>query len=130
MSGMARAAPMMPGSVATFCSCSSERSRWIAASSSSSAKTRAGTRMSARASAGISHSVSSILVSSDIEHDLGPPDIAASGELEAMVRHCLHEVRRASAVAGYGRTKARLVEVESLQPLGDEVLGPRQEDEL
>jgi len=55
-SGIASAASTIPGSVATFSSCSSERSRSIAASSSRSANTLAGTRMSARAVTGISQS--------------------------------------------------------------------------
>src|ERR671939_184203 len=73
MSGIAIAASTMPGSVATFWSCSSDLSVRIAASSSASANTRAGTRMSSRAVAGISQRVSSIRTGSDIEHDVPAP---------------------------------------------------------
>ena len=57
MSGIASAASTIPGSMATFCSCSSDRSPRIASSSTSSANTRAGTRMPGHADAGISQSV-------------------------------------------------------------------------
>src|SRR5688572_24344913 len=130
MSGIASAASTIPGSVATFWSCSSERSCSIAASSSSSAKTRAGTRMSPRDSAGISQSVSSIRLRSDIEHHLRPPDTAVAGKFKAMVRHCFHEVGGTTAVAGDDCPKTRAVEVEPFQALRDEVFGLREEDEL
>src|SRR5918999_356087 len=130
MSGIASAASTIPGSVATFWSCSSERSCAIAASSSSSAKTRAGTRMSPRDSAGISQSVSSMRLRSDIEHDLRPPDGAVVGEFEVMVRHCFHEVGGTATVAGDDCPETRAVEVESFQALRDEVFGLREEDEL
>src|ERR671938_415821 len=109
MSGIAIAASTMPGSVATFCSCPSERSARIASSSSSSANTRAGTRMSSRALAGISHSVSSIRTGSDIEHHVAAPAVAVAVQLEVVVRDRLDEV-------------AGLV--------GHEPLGLGQEDEL
>src|SRR5919106_2010250 len=130
MSGIASAASTIPGSVATFWSCSSERSCAIAASSSSSAKTRAGTRMSPRASGGIPQSVSSMRVMSDIEHDLRPPDTAVAGKFEAMVRHCFHEVRRTATVAGGDCPKTRAVKLQPFQPLRDEILALREEDEL
>src|SRR5919197_3499059 len=85
MSGIASAASTIPGSVATFCSCSSERSRTIAARISSSAKTRAGTRMSGRASAGISYSVSSIRRGSDVEDHPRFPLLADLAEVEIVV---------------------------------------------
>src|SRR5919197_1584016 len=91
MSGIASAASTIPGSVATFCSCSSERSRTIAAGSSSSANTRAGTRMSGRASAGISYSVSSMRRGSDIEHDPSVPHAVLACELQAVIRRRLDE---------------------------------------
>jgi hypothetical protein len=80
MSGIAIAASTMPGSVATFCSCSSERSARIAERISSSANTRAGTRMSSRVSAGSSYSVLSIRRGSDVEDDPRVPDVAVSFE--------------------------------------------------
>src|SRR3954470_531859 len=97
MSGIAIAASTMPGSVATFCSCSSERSVRIASSRSASANTRAGTRMSSRASAGISQSVSSTRVGrgpSDIEDDVPAPAVAVTPKLEVVVRDGLDEVAR------------------------------------
>src|SRR3954466_16247992 len=94
MSGIAIAASTIPGSVATFCSCSSERSVLIAASRPASANTRAGTRMSSRAVAGISQSVSSMRTGSDIEHDVPAPAVAVTVQLEVVVRHCLDEVPR------------------------------------
>src|SRR3954449_2892092 len=92
MSGIAIAASTMPGSVATFCSCSSDRSVRIAASSSASAKTRAGTRMSSRAAAGISQRVSSIRTGSDIEHDVPAPAVAVTVQLEVVIRDGLDEM--------------------------------------
>src|SRR5919199_1178601 len=91
MSGIAYAASTIPGSVATFWSCSSEWSVRIAASSSSSANTRAGTRMSGRASAGISNSVSSILRGSDIEHHGCTPPSRALLERQAVPRRGLDD---------------------------------------
>src|ERR671934_760768 len=101
MSGIASAASTMPGRVATFWSCSRERSVRMAARSSSSAKTRAGTRMSGRASAGISQTVSSIRRSSDIEDEPSLPDAVPLGELEPVVGHGLHERRRAPDPAAH-----------------------------
>src|ERR671937_38678 len=120
MSGIASAAPTMPGSVATFCSCSSELSREIASSSSASAKTRAGTRMSARADAGISHSVSSTRRSSDIENDACSEATALLLELEPMVGDGLHERRRLAPDAVDGRGQARLLHGQPANPLRDE----------
>src|SRR3954447_2198841 len=122
MSGMAIAASTIPGSVATFWSCSSERSVRIAASSSASAKTRAGTRMSARALAGISHSVSSIRTGSDIEHHVAAPAVAVAVKLEVVVRDRLDGVARlAGAPDDDGRHRvladdevARLIRHEAL----------------
>src|SRR3954453_7198034 len=94
MSGIAIAASTMPGSVATFCSCSSERSVRIAASRSASANTRAGTRMSSRADAGISQRLSSIRTGSDIEHDVPAPAVAVTVQFEVVVGHGLDEVAR------------------------------------
>src|SRR5689334_10484565 len=96
MSGIASAASTMPGSVATFWSCSSERSVRIASSSSASANTRAGTRMSARALAGISHRVSSMRSGagprSDIQHDVPAPAVAVTSKLEVVVGHGLDQM--------------------------------------
>src|SRR5262245_8773988 len=55
MSGMARAALTMPGSIAPLASCSREASLRICAMSRSSATTRAGTRIPGLASGGIRH---------------------------------------------------------------------------
>src|SRR5206468_12354833 len=111
MSGMARAASTTPGSVATFWSCSSERSVAIASSSSASANTRAGTRMSARAEAGISQRVSSIRRGSDIEdHGRGPAAAVGGLERQAVVGHGLDQVRRVGAPGVDLRPQAVLVE--------------------
>src|ERR671934_250466 len=91
MSGIAIAASTIPGSVATFWSCSSDRSARSAARSSSSANTRAGTRMSARAVAGISYSVSSMGRGSDIEHDARLPHGTLLRESQPMIGRRLHE---------------------------------------
>src|SRR5919198_3861554 len=130
MSGIAIDASTMPGSVATFWSCSSERSVRIACMSSSSAKTRAGTRMSSRASAGISQSVSSIRTGSDIEHDVPAPSVAVTVELEVVVRHGLHEMPRlADAPDDHGRHRI-LADDEVARLVGYEALGLGEEDEL
>src|SRR4051812_46590837 len=94
MSGIAIAASTIPGSVATFWSCPSERSVRIAAMSPSDAKIRAGTRMSSRAVAGISQRVSSTRTSSDIEHDVPAPAVAVAVKLEVVVGDRLDEVAR------------------------------------
>src|SRR3954462_10487830 len=98
MSGIAIAASTIPGSVATFCSCSSDRSVRMAASRSASANTRAGTRICSRAAAGISQSVSSIRTGSDIEHDVPAPALAVAVKLEVVVGHGLDEVARLARV--------------------------------
>src|SRR5437588_7520735 len=130
MSGMAKAASTTPGRVATFWSCSSERSATIASISSASANTRAGTRMSARADAGISQSVSSIRCRSDIEHHRRPPAAVRRLHAEPVVGNGLHEVRRVGASAFYTRAYAALVDgLEVNSPRHDSVaLG--DEDEL
>src|SRR3954465_3168591 len=130
MSGIAIAASTIPGSVATFCSCSSERSVRIAASRSASAKTRAGTRMSARALAGISQSVSSMRTGSDIEHDVPAPAVAVTVQLEVVVRHGLDEVTRLARAPDDDRGH-RVPAAEGVACLvGDEALGLGEEDEL
>src|SRR5262245_58319688 len=129
MSGIASAAPTIPGSVATFFSCSREPSREIASTSSASANTRAGTRMSVRAEAGISQSVSSTRCSSDIENDACPPATARLLELEPMVGDGLHERRWLAGHARDGRGQPRLVDGEPGDALGDEAAGLGGEDE-
>src|SRR3954447_13094614 len=130
MSGIAIAASTIPGSVATFCSCSSEWSVRIAASRSASAKTRAGTRMSSRASAGISHSVSSIRTGSDIEHDVRAPAVAVAVQLEVVVGHGLDEVARlARAPDDHGGDRV-LAHDEVARLVGDHPLVPREKHEL
>src|SRR2546423_1112486 len=130
MSGIASAAPTMPGSVATFWSCSSELSCEIASISSASAKIRAGTRMSARAEAGISHSVSSTRCSSDIENDACPEATALLLELEPMVGHGLHERRRLARDAVDGRGEARLLHGQLAHAFRDEAERVCREDEV
>src|SRR4051794_34764297 len=130
MSGIAIAASTMPGSVATFWSCSSERSLRIAASSSSSAKTRAGTRMSSRASAGISQSVSSMRTGSDIEHDVPAPAVAVTVQLEVVVGDRLDEVARLARAADDDRGHGVLADDEVACLVGHEPLGLGEEDEL
>src|SRR5919199_723298 len=116
MSGIAIAASMIPGSVATFCSCSSDWSSAIASSSSRSANTRAGTRISLRAVAGISQLVSSSRRSSDIEYDVGAPALAGGLEREPVVGDCLYEARRVVRCATHPRVQALIVEPELLEP--------------
>src|ERR671938_416515 len=103
MSGIAKAASTMPGSMATFWSCSSERSASIASSSSLSANTLAGTRI--EPVVGISQSVSSTCRSSDIEHHLRAPAVVCRLELEAMVGDRLHERPRIAEDAVDGGVK-------------------------
>src|SRR5919204_1849225 len=100
MSGIASDAWTIPGSVATFASCSSERSRWIADRSSKSANTRAGTRMSGRALAGISQSSSSIrrIGSSDIEHHRSSVPGVRRLERQPVVGHRLDDRRGLSVM--------------------------------
>src|SRR3954469_711029 len=131
MSGMAIAASTIPGNVATFCSCSSERSVRMAASSSASANTRAGTRMSARADAGISHSVSSMRTgSSDIEHDVPAPPVAVTPQLEVVVGHRLDEVARLAEAAHDDARDRVLADDEVAHAVGDEAVGLGEEHEL
>src|SRR4051812_44319011 len=130
MSGIAIAASTMPGSVATFCSCSSDLSVRIAASSSASAKTRAGTRMSARASAGISHSVSSIRTGSDIEHDVPAPAVAVTVELEVVVGDRLDQVARLAGAPDDDGGHGVLADDQVARLVGDQPLGLGEEHEL
>src|SRR6266511_228444 len=130
MSGIASAASTIPGRVATFWSCWSEWSPSIAASSSSSAKTRAGTRMSGRASLGISHSVSSMRRSSDIEHDPGTPAAVEGLELEPVVRDRLDEWGRGAAAALDHSPRLGWMQLDLGQPAGHERLRLGQEDQL
>src|SRR3954454_22614539 len=130
MSGMAIAASTIPGSVATFWSCSSEWSVRIAASSSSSAKTRAGTRMSCRAPAGISQSVSSIRTGSDIEHDVPAPAVAVTMQLEVVVRHGLDEVPRLAGAADHHGGHGVLADDEVARLVRDQPLRLGEEHEL
>src|ERR687886_408386 len=130
MSGIASDAPTMPGNVATFCSCSSERSVRIASSSSASANTRAGTRMSGRESAGISQSVSSTRRGSDIEHRRGPVAIPVALEREAVVGHGLHEVRRLAAGELDLGARPPGPELDVADAVRHERLGLGEEDEL
>src|SRR5581483_5191563 len=124
MSGMASAASTIPGSMATFSSCSSERSPASAPSSSSSANTRAGTRMPGRASRGISHSISPMRIgcSSDVEDDMGTPPSLPGLEAETVQRHRLDEVPRLAAPAGDRRAQPVRLQLERLQPLRHELL--------
>src|SRR5215212_3786443 len=130
MSGIASDASTIPGSVATFASCSSERSLAIASSSSRSAKTRAGTRMSGRESAGISQSVSSTRRMSDIEHRRSAIPAAGRLEREPVVGHGLDEVRRVAALELDLRAQARLAQVDRAHAGGHERLRLGEEDEL
>src|SRR6266540_1947378 len=129
MSGIAIAASTMPGSVATFWSCSSERSRRIAARISSSAKIRAGTRMSARASAGISYRVSSIRRGSDIEHHARLPRAVPFAELEPMIGRSLHD-RLDLGQASLERGAETALDELGACLIGDERVGVREVDEL
>src|SRR5215210_452765 len=136
MSGIAIAASTIPGRVATFWSCSSERSVRNAASRSSSANTRAGTRMSSRASAGISQSVSSTRAGagaggrSDIEDDVPAPALAVTPKLEVVVRDRLDEVTRLAEAPDDDRGHGVLADDEVAHLVGDEPVGLGQEHEL
>src|ERR671931_179422 len=126
MSGIANAASTIPGSVATFCSCSSDLSAAIASSSSWSANTRAGTRIAP--AAGISQSVSSTCRSSDIEHHLRVPPVAGRLELETMVGDRLHQWPRRAEVSPDSSFEA--VAQRDLRVLRDEAFRLGQEQEL
>src|SRR5919199_2979607 len=131
MSGIAIAAPTIPGSVATFCSCSSDESRSIACSSSSSANSRAGTRISGRASRGISHVTSSMRCKRglDIENDASVPRLAASRELESVIGRGLDQ--RLDLRSATPQANASVVAVElHLGVVGDEALGVGEVDQL
>src|SRR4051812_21758960 len=136
MSGIASAASTMPGRVATFCSCSSERSVRIASSSSASANTRAGTRMSSRALAGISHRVSSMRSGagagrrSDIEHDVPAPAVAVTPKLEVVVGHGLDEMARLVDPADDHPGDCVLADDEVADVVGHEPVGLGEEHEL
>src|SRR4051795_3671295 len=130
MSGIAIAASTMPGSVATFCSCSSDLSVRIAASRSASANTRAGTRMSSRAAARISHSVSSMRTGSDIEDDVPAPAVAVTVQLEVVVGDRLDEVARLARASDDDGRHRVLADDEVARLVGDQALGLGQEDEL
>src|SRR5437588_12135312 len=112
----------MPGSVATFCSCSSERSARTAARISSSANTRAGTRMSDRAEAGISYSVSSMRCRSDIQDDSSVPDAVLACEAKIVVGRRLDEWLELRAPADQRRVHGVRGEPYVDFPLGDEAL--------
>src|SRR5215211_3002372 len=130
MSGIAIAASTMPGSVATFSSCSSERSSRIASSSSWSANSRAGTRMSARAVGGISHIASSIRTGSDIEHQRGAPRSSLLLHREAMVGDGLDQVGGVRPAPADRRVERIADQLEALRALGQESLRLDQIDEL
>src|SRR4051795_8003232 len=130
MSGIAIAASTIPGSVATFCSCSSDRSVRMAASRSASANTRAGTRMSSRAAAGISQSVSSTRTGSDIEHDVPAPAAAVAVQLEDVVGDRLDEVARLASAADDDGGHRVLADDQVARLVGHEPLGLGEEHEL
>src|SRR5918999_3931386 len=130
MSGMAIAASTTPGSVATFWSCSSDRSVEIASSSSSLANTRAGTSMSSRDSAGISQSVSPTRRSSDIEPQPGTPPVALALEREPVVGHRLHQMRRLAPPSLDDRLHAPFLERDVTRPFRDQPVPLGKEDEL
>src|ERR671910_3542353 len=138
MSGIAIAASTTPGSVATFSSCSSERSSRIASRISRFANTRAGTRMSPRAVTGISHSVSSSDLrfvigapgSSDVEDDPGAPGLVVLVHLQPMVGDGLHEMGRGCSRAAHRRIELIARQVERIDPLGNELLRLGEKDEL
>src|SRR6059036_3606296 len=131
MSGIAIAAPTTPGSVETFCSCSSERSPEISARISSSAKIRAGTRMSARDDAGISHMVSSMRIGwrSDIEHDPAAPGPVLRAEAKPVQRNAFHE-RPGLSSTGVQEPAERGARERQVGALGNEPLGLGEEHEL
>src|SRR5579884_4174702 len=127
---MASAAPTTPGRVATFSSWASEPSRSIASNSTSSAKTRAGTRMSSRADAGTSQTTSPTRCALDIEHHSRPPAAGRRLEGEPMPRDRLDKAARSATVTAHHRAQPAVVEPELDQPLGDELLGVGEVDEL
>src|ERR1700757_576698 len=138
MSGMARAAPVMPGSVATLRSCSSERSAATSPISSRSANTRAGTRISGWASGAISQVTSSTWTKpatwwdapSDIEDHRGLITVGAALKRKPVIRHPLDDATRTSAVEADGRPQPRPSELEPLDAVRHQILGLGQELEL
>src|ERR1700751_3901743 len=122
MSGMASDASTTPGSVATLASCSSERSRSIAASNWASANTRAGTRMPGTVPIGSSHSSSSMRRVSYIEDHAGKVPLAAALECQPVIGHCLDQRRRLVDHAGNGRAQADAPELQLDYARGDESL--------
>src|SRR5579884_384883 len=129
-SGIASAASTTPGSVATFCTCSSEPSRAIASKSCSSANTRAGTRMSGRDSAGISQVVSSSRIASDIQHHARAPPGAVGLEQRPVQGDGLDEMRRIAGMPVQRRRELARAQVERRRPLGNERLRLGEEREL
>src|ERR1017187_2455182 len=99
MSGMARLDPTIPGRVATFMACSSERSLRICAISASLAYTMTSVRMPRASSRGMrcrNASMASMRIS-DIQVHFRDPQAAAPLDLQLMIRHGLHN--QAGAVA-------------------------------
>src|SRR5947209_6971868 len=135
MSGIASAAPVMPGSAATFCNWSSERSAAICPISSRSANTRAGTRMSARASAPSSHTTPSMgrnprTATSDIEHHRGAVTTTRGLNSQPMVGDTLDQMSWAPATEAHRRHKAAIGQVEPTRLLGHQIFGLREIHEL
>src|SRR5215212_558137 len=112
MSGIAMAAPTTPGSVATFSSCSRDRSSRTASRIPALAKMRAGTRISDRAEAGISQSTSSSCLSGplDIEDDRSAPSARLLGEREPVVGRGLDERARPAPSAHQAGDELRLAD--------------------
>src|SRR5579875_1616451 len=102
MSGIASAAATSPGSVATFGSCSKERSAAISPSSSRSAKSRAGTRIPALLVLGSSNSTGEssrisafpLTAALDIEHHPCPRSVRLLHVDEVMQRRPLYQGQR------------------------------------
>src|SRR5436190_13686164 len=130
MSGIASAASTIPGRVATFWSCSSERSARMASMSSASANTRAGTRMSVLARAGISQSRGPTGRSSDIEHEVGAPPVGVAVEAQLVVGHRLDQMGGTAAAPLHRRIQPVGRQAEVGDSSWDEALGLGPVDQL
>src|SRR5271157_5773975 len=96
---MARLGPTIPGSVATFMACSSERSLRICAIRASLAYTMTSVNMPRASSRGMrwrNASMASIRIS-DIQVHFGDPQAAAPLDLQLVICHGLHNQARAVA---------------------------------
>src|SRR5947199_6853163 len=135
---MASAAPLTPGSVATFWIWSSEWSEAICSIRSRSANTRAGTRMSARASGESSHTTSStwrkpLMVSarsSDIEDHRSPVPLRRGLEGQAVIGGALDQMAGPGPGEGDLARQPPLAQLNRHDPGGGQIRCLRGIDQL